>query len=698
MSNAYDPAVSPRLDAPNFVGQPMARLDGVAKVTGRATYAAEYTVDPRAVFGFVVEATIGKGRIVALDTAEAERAPGVRLVMTYLNAPKQAAFGPPAVANRNARARPVLAGPDVQFYGEPIALVVADGFEQARAAAMLVRARYDRIPASFLLRDNLGQAYRPRIVGPGYAPDRVMGDFAAGFANAPVKIDVEYENANQHHNPMEPHAAQAQWDGDRLTVHVSQQSLSSARAALASTLRIAPEKIKLISRYIGGGFGSKLPINTEVVLASLAARVLGRPVKVVLTRPQMFSNTGHRPAFRQHIRLGADHDGRLTAIAHETWGETARFEEYAENAATFSRSLYAAPNRLTRHRLVPLDMQHGETMRAPGEAPGMLAFESAMDELAAALNIDPVELRLRNEPRLDPELGIPFSTRHLVTCLTEGARRFGWALRPTVPASRREGRQLIGYGMSVGIRPNKLRESAAHATLRPDGGVTVRLDMTDIGTGSYTILTQVAADAMGLTPNAIEIVMGDSDLPVTPGSGGSIGAGSSCSGLYNACIALRHIIASAAAGDARSPLWRAVTTDAEFRNGHVVVGNASDSLADIAARSPEELSAIGAIAPGDSYRRYSQNAYAAYFAEVHVDVDTAEVRARRMLGVFDAGRILNARTARSQLMGGMIWGLSSALLEEGVVDPRYGNFVAHDLASYHLIWPAITSRRTPTPR
>lgn len=684
MSNAYDPAVSPRLGAPNHVGQPLARLDGVAKVTGRATYAAEYKLDESAAFGFIVEATIGKGRIATLDTAAAENAPGVRLVLTHLNAPRQAAFGPPAVANRNARARPVLAGPDIQFYGEPIALVVADGFEQARAAAALVRARYHRTASAFVLQDNLDQAYRPQIVGPGYAPDSAIGDFAAGFAAAAVKIDVTYENAPQHHNPMEPHAALAQWDGDKLTAYVSQQQLSSARTALASTLRIPPEKIHLISRYIGGGFGSKLPINTEVVLASLAARMLGRPVKVVLTRPQMFTNTGHRPAFRQRIRLGADREGRLTAIAHEAAGETARFEEYAENVATFSRSLYAAPNRLTRHRLVPLDMQHGETMRAPGEAPGMLAFESAMDELAMALNIDPVELRLRNEPQVDPELHIPFSTRHLVTCLTEGARRFGWAQRPTIPASRREGRQLIGFGMSVGIRPNKLRESAAQATLHHDGRVSVRLDMTDIGTGSYTILTQVAADAMGLTPDAIRIELGDSDFPVTPGSGGSFGAGSSCSGLYNACIALRRVIALAAVGDERSPLWRAAATDVVFRNGLVSAGNAVESLVDIAARSPDGFHANGAIAPGDTYQRYSQNSYAAYFAEVQVDMDTAEVRARRMLGVFDAGRILNARTARSQLLGGMIWGLSSALHEAGVVDPRYGNFVAHDLASYHF--------------
>jgi xanthine dehydrogenase YagR molybdenum-binding subunit len=681
---AYDPAVSHKLDAVTVVGKALDRLDGVPKVTGRAQYAYEYQI-ARAAYGFIVEATIAKGRILALDTEAAERAPGVRLVMTHLNAPKQAPFGPRTAANRNARARPVLADAEIRYYGEPIALVVADSFEQARAAAALVRARYDRAPAAFVLTENLQSAYRPDRVGPGLAPDTAMGDFEGAFAVAPVKVDATYDNAYQNHNPLEPHAAIAQWNDDDLTAYVSQQNLATAKAALSATLQIAPEKVHLISRYIGGGFGSKLPINTEIVLASLAARLLHRPVKVAQTRPQMFSNTGHRPAFRQRIRLGADHDGRLTAIAHEVWSQTARFEEFAEQAATFTRSLYAAPNRLTRHRLVPLDLQHGETMRAPGEAPGLLVFESAMDELATALNVDPVELRLRNEPELDPELQVPFSSRRLAECLREGAQRFGWDKRPRSPASQREGRQLIGFGMSAGIRPNKIGKSSAEVTLRPDGGVTARLDMTDPGTGSYTILSQVAADAMGLPLDAITVELGNSDFPETTGSGGSLGAGSSCSAIYNACIALRGVIARAAVTDEQSPLYGAQTTDITFRDGRATFGNASEPLSNIAARSsPDGLRAVGTIEPGDTYKRYSQYSFAAYFAEVQVDIDTAEVRARRMLGVFDAGRILNAKTARSQFLGGMIWGLSAALHEEGVIDPRYGNLINHDLAGYHV--------------
>jgi len=680
---SYDPATSPKLDVVNYVGQPLARLDGPAKVTGRARYAGEHSTDPRAAYGFVVTATIAKGRILALDTARAEHAPGVLLVMTHLNAPRQAPFGPPAVINRNARARPVLADAQIQCFGQPIALVVAETFEQARAATALVRARYQQDPAALSLFDNLANNYRPQRVGPGFTPDSALGNFDSGFAAAPVKIDATYDCGYQNHNPMEPHAALAQWDGDVLTAFVSQQSLAAARTALAATLQIAPEQVHLVSRFIGGGFGSKLPINPEIVLAALAARILNRPVKVTLTREQMFANTGHRPAFRQRVRLGADRDGRLTAIAHEVWSQTARFEEFAEQTATFTRSLYAAPSRLTRHRLVPLDLQHGETMRAPGEAPGLLVFESAMDELAEALNIDPVELRLRNEPAVDPEQGMPFSSRRLTDCLREGARRFGWNNRPKTPRSRREGRQLIGFGMSAGIRPNKIAASSAEVTLRPDGGVTARLDMTDVGTGSYTILTQVAADALGLPPQAITVELGHSDFPATTGSGGSLGAGSSCSALYNACVALQQAIARTVVADARSPLHGAAGSNVVFRNGRAIAANASEPLSSIAARSPG-LSAVGTIEPGDTYRRYAQFSFAAYFAEVRVDMDTAEVRAHRMLGVFDVGRVLNATTAKSQLMGGMIWGLGAALHEEGVIDSRYGNFINDDLAGYHF--------------
>jgi xanthine dehydrogenase YagR molybdenum-binding subunit len=416
----------------------------------------------------------------------------------------------------------------------------------------------------------------------------------------------------------------------------------------------------------------------------MAAKMLGRPVKVAQTRQQMFSNTGHRPTFRQRVRLGANENGELQAISHEAWLQTSRFDEYAEQAATVTRSLYAAPNRQTRHRLVPLDMQHGESMRAPGEAPGLLAVECAMDELAVRLNMDPVELRIRNEPKIDPERGVPFSSRQLVQCLQQGAERFGWSERPTKPRSRREGRLLIGFGMSAGIRPNKIGNAAARVLLRPDGGITARLDMTDIGTGSYTILTQIVAEMLGVSPDMVTVELGDSNFPTTTGSGGSLGAGSSGAALFNACGALRKAILQTAIHERQSPLYGSNSTAARFERGGVTIGAHSERLEQIAQRAPRVIEAEDSIGPSASTQRYAQFSYGAYFAEVQVDVDTAEIRARRMIGVFDTGRILNKKTARSQLMGGMVWGLSAALHEEGVIDDRWGQFVNRDLAGYHF--------------
>jgi xanthine dehydrogenase YagR molybdenum-binding subunit len=682
---AYDPSSSAKLAAATVIGKPLKRVDGILKVTGTARYAYEYSPASEVTYGVIVEAGIARGRIVDIDTELAERVPGVLLVMTYRNAPQQASFGPPAVPNRLVRPRPVLADDQVRYFGEPVALVVAESFETARNAAALVKVRYKRAVAELGLEQNLGASYKPDKVGPGLETDTTVGDFEAGFGASAVQIDAVYRNGYQNHNPMEPHAALAEWNGDHLTLYVSQQGVATAGKSIATTLQMPLEKVRLISRYVGGGFGSKLPVNAEVILAALAAKVIQQPVKVTLTRQQMFSNTGHRPAFQQHIRLGASVDGQLTSIAHEVWSQTARFDEFAEQAATFTRSLYAVPNRLTRHRLVPLDLQHGETMRAPGEAPGMLALESAIDELAAKLRIDPVELRIRNEPAVDPERQVPFSSRKLVECLRVGAERFGWERRPATPRSRSEGRLLIGWGMSAGIRPNKIGAASARVRLRPNGQITAQLDMTDIGNGSYTILTQVVSEILGVPVAAVTVELGDSRFPVTTGSGGSLGAGSSGSALFNACLALREKIAEAAIREPNSMLFGANSAEAQFRDGMITIGARAEGLARIAERaSAAGIEAEGSVAPGETYQRYAQYSFAAYFVEVQVDRDTAEVRLRRMLGVFDAGRILNERTARSQLIGGMIWGVGAALHEEGIVDNRYGQFVNQDLAGYHV--------------
>jgi xanthine dehydrogenase YagR molybdenum-binding subunit len=542
----------------SLIGQPIDRVDGGLKVTGRATYAYEYAEGGKPAYGYIVGAAIAKGRIAEIDTVAAERAPGVLHVMTYRNAPAQAAFGSPVTPTAPevfTRARPVLADDRVRYYDEPVALVVAETFEAARAGAGLIEIRYDEEPGAFDLREHLRAAYKPLRTNAGFATDSAHGDLEPAFAAAPVKVDASYTTPYQNHNPMEPHATLAIWSGDELTLYTSAQTLANIRAGIASTLRIPPERVRIVSRFVGGGFGSKLIVHADAVLAALAAKVLQRPVKVALTRQQMFANTGHRPMMIQQVRLGTSPDGRLVAIGHDVLSSTSRFEEFAEQSAVFTRTLYAAPNRLTRHRLVPLDIRRGEWMRAPGEAPGMLAFECAMDELAARLGLDPIELRVRNEPEQDPERGVPFSSRSLVACMREGARRFGWERRSPEPGRVREGRVLIGYGMSAAIRPNYLGSAAAAVRIDADGRVTCRLDMTDIGTGSYTILAQIAADSLGLPLSAVTVELGDSRFPQTSGSGGSWGAASSGSALHNACTALKRKIVEAALERAIAVPW-----------------------------------------------------------------------------------------------------------------------------------------------
>lgn len=672
------------------IGRPVDRIDGPLKVTGNATYAYENALDGTA-YGYILGAAVAKGRIAEIDTAEAERAPAVLLVMTHRNAPAQPDFGPavtPTVPEVFTRARPALNSDRVRYYDEPVALVVAETFEAARAAAGLIKVRYDEEPGLYDLPGRVADAYAPKRTNAGFETDSVVGDFESAFAAAPVKIDATYRTPFEHHNPMEPHATLAAWSGNELTIHTSAQTLANFRAGIASTLRIPPERVRVVSPFIGGGFGSKLIAHSDTILAALAAQVLQRPVKIALTRQQMFANAGHRAEMIQQVRLGADTDGRLTGVAHDVWSATSSFEEYCEQTAVFARSLYAAPNRLTRHRLVPLDINRGEWMRSPGEAPGMLAFECAMDELAERLGLDPIELRIRNEPEQDPERGVPFSTRNLVACMEDGARRFGWERRNPTPGSTREGRKLIGYGMAAAIRPNYIGAATARVALDRDGRVTARLDMTDIGTGTYTILTQIAAENLGVPISSVKVELGDSRFPRTAGSGGSWGAASAGSALHNACNALKQRIVEAARSSEASPLHGANATEASFADSEVRFGQRSAGLADLIRRiAPDGLEAEGSVAAGaatQSYKAYSQHSYGAHFAEVAVDCDTGEIRMRRMLAVMSAGRILNAKTARSQIIGGMTWGIGAALMEQTVLDRRYGHFVNHDLAEYHV--------------
>src|SRR5882724_10434086 len=596
-SNALDD------NAQGIVGKPLDRVDGRLKVTGRALYAYEVAQGPATAYGYVVEASIGRGRIKSINTGAAERAPGVVLVLTHRNAPEQG-------AGNHHEAHPVLTSPEVSYYGQPVAFVVAETFEQARAAAYLVRVNYDRLAGKYALRDNLDRARAPRVDANAVQPDSAVGDFAAAFAAAPVQLDVTYTTPLQSHAMMEPHATQAMWEDDKLVLHTANQMLNQGQAAIARTLKIPLENVRLVSPYIGGGFGAKLWVNADAILAAIAARQLKRPVKTALTRQQVFHVTTHRSDTIQRIRLGTDRNGRILAIGHDVFSGNLRGEQTYEGAALQTRTLNAGANRLTRHRLAPLDIPVASSMRAPGEAVGLLALECAMDELAEKLDLDPIELRARNEPTVGPEQHIPYSSRHLIACLQEGARRFGWDRRNPKPSQVRDGRWLVGMGMAAATRGNPLLLSKANVRLGPDGFATVRMAMTDIGTGNYTILTQIAAEMLGLPPERIRVELGDTSFPQASGSGGSFGAASCGSALFDACNTLRAKLAQIAGMDPDT---------AHFASGRIVDGGQSKALADLVGTGIE---ADGEIVPGKTLEDFSQQSYGAHFAEVGVDVDT----------------------------------------------------------------------------
>ena len=658
------PAGDNPIDQLKVVGKPTDRIDGALKTTGTAPYAYEQNkVAPNAVYGHVVGAAIAKGRITSMDTSEAERAPGVLAVITADNAGK--------LGQSSKNTAKLLGGPEIQHYHQAIALVVAETFEQARAAAQLVRVEYATEKGAYSLAEAKGSATKPE--SDETPPDSAAGDFAGAFAAAPVTLDATYTTPDQSHAMMEPHASLAAWDGDKLTVWTSNQMIGWGHDDLAKTLDIPKDKVRMVSPFIGGGFGGKLFLRSEALLASLGARTVQRPVKVALTRPLMFNNTTHRPATIQRIRIGADSSGRITAIGHESWSGDLP-DGQPETAVMQTRLLYAGANRMTSMRLAVLDLPEGNAMRAPGEAPGMMALEIAIDEMAEKLEMDPLAFRILNDTQVDPENpGRPFSQRRLVECLRTGAEKFGWNARNPQPGQTRDGRWLIGLGMAAAFRNNLVTKSAARIRLDRNGVITVETDMTDIGTGSYTIIAQAAAEMMGVGLDKVVVSLGDSDFPVSAGSGGQWGANSSTAGVYAACMKMREAVAKQLGMDAAA---------AEFSDGMVRAGGQSTPLAQAAEGG--ELVAEDQMEYGDLDKKYQQSTFGAHFVEVAVDAATGETRVRRMLAVCAAGRILNPKSARSQVIGAMTMGLGAALMEDLVVDQRYGYFVNHDLAGYEV--------------
>jgi len=658
------PATTNPIDQLKSVGKPVDRIDGPLKTTGAAPYAYErFDAVQNAAYGYIVGSSIAKGTIASIDLVGAKAAPGVLGVVTASDA------GSLGKAQRNTAK--LLAGPGVEHYHQAVALVVAETFEQARAAAGLVHVEYIKALGAFDLAVEKGLATRPKDLG-GDPADTAVGDFASAFASAPVTIDATYTTPDQAHAMMEPHASIASWNGDKLTLWTSNQMIDWAATDLAETLRIPKANLRIISPYVGGGFGGKLFLRADALLAALGARAVGRPVKIALQRPLMFNNTVHRPATIQRVRIGATRGGKITAIAHENWSGDLPGGG-ADSSVLQTRFLYAGAHRMTATRLAVLDLPESNAMRAPGEATGLMALEAAVDELAEKLAMDPIELRIRNDTQVDPEKPErPFSQRSLIQCLRTGASRFGWSKRDPRPGTVREGAWLIGMGVAAAYRGNVVMKSAARVRLDRDGIVTVETDMTDIGTGSYTVIAQTAAETMGVPLDRVVVRLGDSAYPVSAGSGGQWGGNSSTSGVYAACMKLREAVVQKLG----------VRADAVFVNGEVRAGGRTTLLAKAAGN--DGLMAEDVIEFGDLDKKYQQSTFGAHFAEVAVDSATAEIRVRRMLAVCAAGRILNPKTARSQVIGAMTMGVGAALMEHLVVDKRRGFFVNHDLAGYEV--------------
>jgi xanthine dehydrogenase YagR molybdenum-binding subunit len=663
------PATNNPVDQLKVVGKPVDRIDGPLKTTGTAPYAYErHDVAPNQAYGYILPSAIAKGRIRSIDVAAAKSAPGVITIVTWQNAGE--------LGKSQSNFASLLGGPEIQHYHQAIALIVAETFEQARAASKRIRVDYAPEKGQFDLaaqRDTAPLTGGDSGEGSGSPPVHRLGDFENAFATAAVQLDQWYTTPDQSHAMMEPHASIAAWDGDALTVWTSNQMVAWAVRDLSETLKMPKEKVRVVSSYVGGGFGAKLWIRSDAVLAAVGARLAGRPVKVTLARAQVPNNTVHRPATLQHIRLAANGDGKLAAIAHESVSGNLPGGK-PETATDQTRLLYAGSNRLSSMRLAALDLPEGNAMRAPGEAPGMMALEIAMDEMAEKLVMDPIEFRILNDTQVDPEKPErPYSQRNLIQCLRVGAQRFGWSKRNAAPGKTREGNWLIGIGVAAAFRNNLLMKSGARVRLDNRGIVTVETDMTDIGTGSYTVIAQTAAEMMGVSLDKVIVRLGDSTFPVSAGSGGQWGGNMSTAGVYAACVKLRE---AAAQKLGLSP------TDAVFADEQVHAGTRTLPL--IQAASGGELVAEDTIEFGDLAKKFQQSTFGAHFVEVAVDAATGETRVRRMLAVCACGRILNPKTARSQVIGAMTMGVGAALMEELAIDKRIGFFVNHDLASYEV--------------
>jgi xanthine dehydrogenase YagR molybdenum-binding subunit len=631
----------------SLIGKPIDRVDGRAKVTGAAKYAAEVAV-ANVAHAVIVTSRIAHGKVSKLDLDAVRRFPGVLSVLAHDNAPKLATLN--KQNSPQDKILQALQGDEIHYADQPVALVIADTLERARHAADLAAIAYEATgtPAVTVTSPG-GETLTPKKAGPAGETDTTRGDIAKGFADAKFQIEATYTTPVENHHPMEMHATTAVWQGtDHLTVYDSTQGIFGVRQRLATVFGLEKENVRVIDHYVGGGFGSKGSPWSHVVLAAMAAKVVNRPVKLVVTRQQMCSLTGHRPTTVQKLQLGCDAGGKLTAIAHHVTSETSRFDLFVEPSAIQTRMLYSCPNVATSHRVVRIDVPTPTYTRAPGEATGTYALECAMDELAYAAKIDPLELRIRNHATKDEGENKPFSSKSLLQCYKLAGDKFGWKSRKMAPRSMTDGPLLVGWGMATATYPARQLPSSARARIRPDGTVLVQAGTQDIGTGTYTIMTQIAADTLGVPIEKVTFELGDTTLPETPLSAGSFTAASTGSAVKTVCLALKDEI--------------------KKRGGKV--------KDEIVVEKKTEL------AP--HHDMYSMHSFGAVFAEVKVDEDLGRVRLTRLIGAYGAGKILNAKTARSQLIGGMVWSIGMTLHEDTVRDPRTARVVTRDLADYHI--------------
>ncbi|MCK1679789.1 xanthine dehydrogenase family protein molybdopterin-binding subunit [Bradyrhizobium sp. 147] len=666
-----------------YVGTPTSRVDGRAKVTGAAKYAGEFAAD-RLLHGFVVEATIPRGRIVRLDSSDALKVKGVVDVLTHTHRPpladKDEAWKDEVAPEKGSPFRP-LYDDRIRFNGQPIALVVAEDWETAKFAATRIRVEYEQEAFATDLESERGTAAKVD------QPHKPRGDAAAALTRAAVRHEADYVIPSEHHNPMELYATTAVWEGNGgLTVYDKTQGVQNVQKFLCGVFRKKPEDIRVISPYVGGAFGSGLRPQHQVVLATLGALALKRSVRVVLTRQQMYS-LGYRPMTIAHVALGAKPDGTLDAVTHEAIAVTSRFEDFSRNDTGWGEQLYKSPNSRLSHKLVHLDLATPCDMRAPGAATGVCALECAMDELAVALKFDPIELRLKCYSDRDQSGDLPYTSKQLRECYARGAEAFGWARRNPAPRSMRDGKDLVGWGMATGVWEALQMPVAVRIVLTSNGHAEVSCAASDIGTGTYTIMAQVAADALGLPIENISVRLADSTLPQAPVEGGSWMAASSAHAVLGAAEDIRQELARLAKAMPGSPLADVDAATVTLVDGMIASNGRNGpalSIADVMRHSKLERIEKEKLNQFAEDKSHAPNTHSAVFAEVKVDEELGVIRVTRVVSAVAAGRILNTKTGRSQIMGGVVWGIGMALHEETVMDHRFGRIMNANIAEYHI--------------